>query len=282
MTRLLAQALLPAVLATVIGASTAQAPVPAPSQATPEPPHPTLRPIALQPLAQHVRQLETALAYLGQPLPAADHAAINEAIADEDEAAAVKRIEAVLDRHVLFEVEINPESRVRVAQGAARPELVEQGSRLFLVKVSNQAGVTATLAVESPNAGRVYVPATGAPDPEPKLTAADTRDKWAELSIYDKPPLTAKLSGLVDQTLESVVAEYRARLRTLGVRTFVQGSPEVPSALELGDLLSRMTAPGQVRVADSGLRGRGVAIFRGDPKIAQRLLVWLEEKPASK
>ena len=78
------------------------------------------------------------------------------------------------------------------------------------------------------------------------------------------------------------VAEYRARLRTLGVRTFVQCSPEVPSALELGDLLSRMTAPGQVRLADSGLRGRGVAIFRGDPKIAQRLLVWLEEKPASK
>jgi len=164
--------------------------------------------VALQPLALHARQIETALAYLGQPLPAADHAAINEAIAEEDEAEAVKRIEAVLDRYVLFEVEINPESRVKVAQGAARPELVEQGSRLFLVKVANQAGVTATLAVESPNAGRVYVPATGAPDPEPKLTAADNRDKWAELSIYDKPPLLAKLSGLV---LEYRILEIYSR-----------------------------------------------------------------------
>jgi len=209
-TRLLAQAVLPALLATMIGATTAQAPVPAPSQATPEPPHPMPRPVALQPLALHARQIETALAYLGQPLPAADHNAINEAIAEADESAAVERIEAILDRYVLFDVEINPESRVKVAQGAARPELVEQGSRLFLVKVANQAGVTATLAVESPNAGRVYVPATGAPDPEPRLTAADNRDKWAELSIYDKPPLLAKLSGLV---LEYRIIEIYSRDR---------------------------------------------------------------------
>src|SRR5437667_236279 len=110
--------------------------------------------------------------------------------------AAVARLEAILDRYALFEVEINPESRVKVAQGAARPELVEQGARLFLVKVVNQAGVTASLAVESPNAGRVYVTATGAPDPETRLTEADTRDRWAELSLYDKPPLTTRLSGL--------------------------------------------------------------------------------------
>ena len=198
-TRRLAPALLSAVLAAGVAAS---------SQ-TPEEPH-APRPVALQPLALHARQIETALAYLGEPLPPADHAAINEAVALDDEEAAVKKIEAVLDRYVLFEVEINPESRVKVAQGAARPELVEQGSRLFLVKVANQAGVTATLAVESPNAGRVYVPATGAPDPEPKLTAADNRDKWAELSIYDKPPLLARLSGLV---LEYRIIEIYSRDR---------------------------------------------------------------------
>jgi hypothetical protein len=77
------------------------------------------------------------------------------------------------------------------------------------------------------------------------------------------------------------VAETRARLRTLGTRTYVQASPEEPDALELGDLLSRQTASGQVRVADSGARGRGVAIFRADPKIAKRALDWLAE-PAPK
>src|SRR5262245_35924625 len=106
--------------------------------------HPAPEPaVALQPLAQQVRRLESALTYLGQPLPPTDHEALNEAIADADEAAAVARIEAILDRHALFHVEINPESRVKVTQGAARPELVEQGTRLFLVKVRNLGGVTA-------------------------------------------------------------------------------------------------------------------------------------------
>ena len=77
------------------------------------------------------------------------------------------------------------------------------------------------------------------------------------------------------------VAETRAQLRALGTRTFVQVSPEEPDALELADLLSRQTSPGQVRVADSGERGRGVAIYRSDPKIAKRLLDWLAE-PAAK
>jgi hypothetical protein len=76
------------------------------------------------------------------------------------------------------------------------------------------------------------------------------------------------------------VAETRARLRALGTRTFVQVSPEEPDALELGDLLSRQTASGQVRVADSGEHGRGLAIFRADPKIAKRLLDWLAEPGA--
>ena len=75
------------------------------------------------------------------------------------------------------------------------------------------------------------------------------------------------------------IAEYRARLRSLRVRTFVQVAPEEPDALELSDLLARDTLPGQVRVADSGERGRGGAIFRADPKVARRLLAWLEERP---
>jgi hypothetical protein len=54
----------------------------------------------------------------------------------------------VLDSHVLAVVAINPESRVSVTAGLARRELVEAGTRLFLVKVLNDAGVTAPLTVE--------------------------------------------------------------------------------------------------------------------------------------
>jgi hypothetical protein len=70
--------------------------------------------IPLQPLAQQVRQVETALGYLGQPLSRADHKAINQSIADSDEASAVSRLEHILDHYTLAIVEINAESRVKV------------------------------------------------------------------------------------------------------------------------------------------------------------------------
>src|SRR2546430_8471983 len=51
----------------------------------------THAPVPLQPLAQQVRRLETALNYLGQPLLAADQKEIDNAIAEPDEIAAVDR-----------------------------------------------------------------------------------------------------------------------------------------------------------------------------------------------
>src|ERR1700682_5054474 len=98
---------------------------------------PAPAPIPLQPLAQQVRQLEEAMTYLGQPFGAADLRRIHDAIANPDEAAAGRARESILDAHVLLTVDINPESRVKVEEGTAKPELVEAGTRLFLVKVIN-------------------------------------------------------------------------------------------------------------------------------------------------
>ena len=154
------------------------------------------QPVPLQPLAQQTRRLEAALGYLGQPLPPADRSAINDAIAMSDEPAAVARLQEVLDRHVLAGVHISPESRVKVAQGSARPELVQGGTRLFLVKVLNDAHVTAPLTVQSPNSGRVYIQGRGSPEPRMVLTDKDARERWAELSIYTESPMRARLSGL--------------------------------------------------------------------------------------
>ncbi len=69
----------------------------------------------IQPLALNVRQVEAALEYLGQPLPTQDQQRLNEALAATDEAAAVRAIEATLDKFVLVTVEINAESRVKVS-----------------------------------------------------------------------------------------------------------------------------------------------------------------------
>ena len=163
---------------------------------TPAHQHPTDAAVPLQPLAQQVRRLEDAMNYLGQPFPAADHSAINAAIANADEGAAVAELQKILDRYALAIVDINAESRVKVEPGPAKPELVEGGTRLFLVKVINRANVTAPLRVASPNSGNVYIPSTGNPEPKLELTPQDAAGRWAEISIYDKPPMDRRLSGL--------------------------------------------------------------------------------------
>lgn len=152
--------------------------------------------VALQPLAQQTRRLEQALLYLGQPLSPQVSRAINEAVGLEDERAAVGRIQEALDDLVLVEVEINPESRVKLRQGAARPALVEHGTRLFLVKVLNQAGVTAPLRVFSPNSGPTSLRSRGEHEPAMELGANEVRERWADLSIYRAPPMAERLSGL--------------------------------------------------------------------------------------
>ena len=164
--------------------------------------------VPLQPLAQQVRQLEDALDYLGQPLSAAEHQQINAAIANPDEGAAEAAIEAVLDPHVLAQVDINAESRVKVDQGAAKPELVEGGTRLFLVKVTNSGNVTAELKVVSPNSGNVWVQSNGSPKPEMKLTPQESAERWADISLYHRPPMRKRLTGLA---LEYQILEIYSR-----------------------------------------------------------------------
>src|SRR6266566_4660637 len=105
-------------------------------------------------------------------------------------------LEQILDKYTLAIVEINAESRVKVQPGRAKPELVEAGARIFLVKVINKAGVTAPLVAESPNALPVFVQSDSSPEPPKKISAADTRDRWMGLQLYDKDPMSSRLSGL--------------------------------------------------------------------------------------
>ncbi len=160
--------------------------------------------VELQPLAAQARRVAEALALLGEPLSAADMRALELAVEDTDEARGTLAIERVLDRRALVHVAISPESRVSVTRGAAPARLVERGWRCFLVKVRNDAGVTAQLRAASPNALPVYargisdIPGGFSLDPRPKqkITPGEVANRWLELSTFDKPPLEAKLSGL--------------------------------------------------------------------------------------
>src|SRR5688572_15265612 len=141
--------------------------------------------VDLQPLNAQVVRVQQALSYSGAPLTAAETKEL-EGAASLPAAQAIEKIQAILDRHVLFGVSINPEMRVKVAVGDARAELDEQGWRVFLVKVVNDAGTTAPLKAVSPNAQRLH----GSP-------AEDVANRWLDLAMFDVQPLAATLSGLV-------------------------------------------------------------------------------------
>ena len=156
--------------------------------------------VELQPLAAQVKRLIETLDYLGAPLNNADKQALERASVMTDAANATRQMQDILDRYCLYEIHINPESRVKVTQASAKPELVENGWRTFLVKVHNEAGVTAELKAESPNALRVYSRGKGgfsqSPTPEQTIKPSDVRDRWLDMSLYTKPPMKPQLSGL--------------------------------------------------------------------------------------
>ncbi len=209
-------------------------------------------PVPLQPLAQQARRLETALASLGQPLPAADRLALDDAIALQDEAAAVARLQQVLDTHVLASVHINPESRVKVEQGPARPELVQGGTRLFLVKVINEAGVTSPVAVRSPNTGRVHATSRGGPEPRMELTDVQVRERWADITIYTEPPMRPRLSGLGIEYLILQVYSRDAGQRSAIIAFSVgQGTEDIGFRNDIDILFTALPAhPVHLRVVD--------------------------------
>lgn len=164
-------------------------------------PLPRVGEVEWQPLAASIRRLMDALEHLGAPLHPADQAALRAALEGEDDSEASDKAQQILDRYCLLGVNINPESRVKVAQGPARPVLDEQGWRVFLVKVHNEAGVTAELQAVSPNAQSLYDGgwANAASDRyfrNREGALRDPRDLWLELAMFNSQPLRRNLSGL--------------------------------------------------------------------------------------
>src|SRR5882762_8163624 len=88
---------------------------------------PIVRGVELQPLIAQARRIVEATDYLGTPFSAADKQALEAAFKQTDADAAGEAIQQVLDKYCLLGVSINPESRVKVAQGPAKSELTEKG-----------------------------------------------------------------------------------------------------------------------------------------------------------
>jgi hypothetical protein len=159
-------------------------------------PLPIVSGVEFQPLAAQAERIREALTMLGAPLDAAQLTALRSAINAADPRGGAEQIQAVLDPLCLVSVNINPESRVKAAVGPASRELVQQGWRVFLIKVHNEAGVTAELRCHSPHARPLYQSGSGQPAPKQTVSPADETQRWMELAMYNGQPLNAALSGL--------------------------------------------------------------------------------------
>ncbi len=143
-----------------------------------------------QPLAANAARVVKALEFLGAPLPAET----TKELATTLDAKDAKKIQQVLDKHVLFVVNINPESRVKVARGPAETKLQQAGYTPVVVKVVNESTVKKPLRILSPQAGTVYSGA-GRQEKDPK---ADPKvvERFLQVEMFTAPPMTADLSGL--------------------------------------------------------------------------------------
>ena len=129
-----------------------------------------------QAVTLNAKRVGQALEVLGNPLTKEEAVKL--------QGGKVDQVEAVLDPRCLAVVTINPESRVKAVAGAAKPVLVEAGWSVFLIKVINEAGVTAPLRVGSAQAA----PLAGSQESE-------LEDRWLDLAMFRGRPLAPTLSG---------------------------------------------------------------------------------------
>jgi len=154
---------------------------------------PIVEKVELQPLRAQVQRVTAALKFLGAPLTAEKDAALKKALQHKN---AVVEIQKVLDPLCLAGVTISAESRVKVRPGPVPKKLVQQGWTVFLVKVNNRAGINATLRCTSPNAAPVYRRSRNSPEPKVTIKLSDVPNRWLDVGMFDKRPMTATLSRL--------------------------------------------------------------------------------------
>lgn len=160
--------------------------------------HPPTAQVEPQPLLAQAIRLQEALSFLGSSLSPQDTKRIQALQHKPLSNETIELIQNILDPYCLATVSINPEARVKVTRGEAPANLIQGGWTSFLVKVFNEAHVTAQLEAESPNATSPL----HAPSFNPRVKEDDVispgqaANRFLELQVYRNRPLLPNLSGL--------------------------------------------------------------------------------------
>ena len=151
-----------------------------------------------QPLLAQALRLKEALTFLGSSLTTLDQDRLMALQHKPLNKETVAVIQNILDPYCLAMININPEARVKVIRGPAAAKLIQNGWVSYLVKVNNEAGVTAKLEAESPNAATpLFAPSWNHKvDEKKKLTAGQVANRFLEMQLYRNRPMLSNLSGL--------------------------------------------------------------------------------------
>jgi len=175
--------------------------------------------VAAQPYFAGVNRALEALAKLGAPVLAEDAQQLS-ILSRQNDSAAVDAAEKILDRYTLTRVAIEADGYARATAGGAQRTLIEQGWRVFLVRVSNPMGSTDRLSLlgmgdlygqlmyTSTNASRTFVPDTV--NVAPYIAHA-----WLTGQLYDNVPMAPALSGFaVEYRVIQLYSRNRGRHST--------------------------------------------------------------------
>jgi hypothetical protein len=227
--------------------------------------HPNLPPVEglePQPLLAQALRLKEALAFLGSSLSKKDAKLLEDIRNKPLNSESIHTIQQILDPYCLAVVSINPEARVKVSRGSAEARLIQDGWTTFLVKVLNEAGSTAQLNVESPNARLpVHAPTNESRvKRENIITEGQVANRFMELQLYRNRPLLPTLSGL---KLEYAVIQIYIREK---------GQREAEIGFNIGqgtqDIGFRNSIPILFTIAPSVIVKLGVKDEDGSPTMA--------------
>ena len=156
-------------------------------------------PPEFQPLHSNVKRVIETLQFLGAPLPDS----ISARVLSSTKEMGVDEIQTLVDQKVTFTVNLNPELRVKVQKAPGPISLQQGGFTPVLVKIQNHSTSTEELRILSPMAGPVYagmsnLSAVRMQRQARKETEANkaNSDRFLEVSMYTRPPMTERLSGL--------------------------------------------------------------------------------------
>jgi hypothetical protein len=178
--------------------------------------------ISPQPYFASVKRALEALGKLGMPIAATDQQELD-ALAKQNDNAAVEAADKILDRYTLVRVVTETGGYDRVAAGGAEKILIEQGWRAFLVRVSNNIGATARLVVESADSWIIStwiiplgVGASRTELPDTENMAPYLERTWLKCEMYEAPPLGTTLSGAsVEYRIIQLYSRDRGRRDTV-------------------------------------------------------------------